>query len=147
MYQPVNNTPSGSGLGDNLYLAFGKVNANTVELYTLVNSITGSLAKTLTSEFTNDGEDGVNPFISVGDTISSGSVQGLDAALVSINLELQQLTSSSISNASSSMALQSDMNAINSTITTILSDMTAQNILISGIQGDIADIYNIINNL
>jgi hypothetical protein len=145
MRQIINNTPSGSGLGDTLYVATGKINAMTLEIYTILGTISGSLTKTNTSEFINDGEDGTHPFLSTSSSIAISSVTGLQTALGSLQASINSVSSSVLQNSTDISTLQSDNNTTNDSITSILGALTAQQNLITGIQGDIADIYNIIN--
>lgn len=143
----INNTPADSGLGDSLKVSFDKVNTMTNEIYTSLSALSASTNITLTSQLTNDGDDAINPFISVGDAIPMSAITSLNAALLSITNNISSISASTVSNNASIATLNSDVNTINSSISIILSGMTAQNTQISIMQADIADIYNIINNL
>lgn len=145
MRQVINNTPSGSGLGDTLYVATNKINAMTEEIYDILGTLSGSLAKTKTSEFINDGEDGTHPFLTTEDSITIEQVVGLQAALDNLQLNINGLASTITTNTSNITQLQSDTSTISTTVTDILSSITAQQAQISDIQQDIANIYNIIN--
>lgn len=145
MRHVINNTPSGSGLGDNLHISFGKVNDMTEEIYGILGTLSGSLAKTKTSEFTNDGEDGTHPFLTTEDSIAIGSVTGLQTSLNQLESEIETVSGSLASVNQSISTLQSNENTINNTLTSILATLTSQQSQITAIQEDIAQIYSIIN--
>lgn len=133
MRQIINNTSTNP---DTLQVAFGKVNNNFEELYSAVTATTGSTVVTKTSDLTNDGADGVNPFITIQDvptTIAISGVTGLSAALSQIESDVQGNTD--------------DIVALNATISTLTGIINTQNGQIATMQGQIADLYNIVNNL
>ena len=128
--QIINNTTVNP---DNLKVAMDKTNANFAELY---SAVTGTTAVTKTSDLTNDGADGVNPFITIQDvptTIAISGVTGLSSQLTQIESDVQTNTD--------------DIVALNATISTLTGIINTQNGQIAAMQGDIADLYNIINNL
>ena len=143
MRQIINNTPSGSGLGDTLYSASTKINAMTEEIYSILGSISGSLAKT--SEFTNDGEDGTKPLLDTTSTITISKVTDLQTQLDTLQENIDTVVGNTNTNTEAIESLQTSVNELSGTVTTILNTLTAQQNLITAIQGDIADIYNIIN--
>jgi hypothetical protein len=141
--QIINNTPADSGLGDNLKASMDKINANFTEVYNNVASISGATAITSTSDLINDGEDGVNPFITINDvptTIAISGVTGLSTILDDIDTAITNLTNDTNANTA-------DIVTINSALITMNGIINTQNGQISTINGQIADIYNIINNL
>lgn len=144
MRQNINNNPADSGLGDSIKVAFDKTNNNFIELY---DSLSGITSITKTSELINDGSNGTNEFISVGDSIPMSAITGLITSIQNLNSDINNLSIELSGNTDSITTIQDDINAINSSITDLISSINTQNGLISGIQSDIADIYNIINNL
>ena len=141
--QIINNTPADSGLGDSLKASMDKINANFTEVYNNVASISGATAITSTSDLINDGEDGVNPFITINDvptTIAISGVTGLSTILDDVDTALTNLTNDTNANAD-------DIVTINAALLTMNGIINTQNGQITTINGQIADIYNIINNL
>jgi hypothetical protein len=135
--QTIINTPANSGLGDSLKASMDKINSNFTELYNNQVSITS------TSDLTNDGSDGVNPFITMNDvptSIAISGVTGLSTILDDIDTAVSNLTNDTNDNTD-------DIITINSALTTINGIINTQNGQIATIQGQIADIYNILNNL
>lgn len=133
--QTIINTPANSGLGDSLKVSMDKINSNFTELYT--NIVTN------TSDLTNDGSDGVNPFITMNDvptSIAISGVTGLSTILDDVDTALTNLSNDTNANTD-------DIITINSALVTINGIINTQNGQIATIQGQIADIYNIINNL
>jgi hypothetical protein len=128
--QIINNTTVNP---DTLKIAMDKSNANFSELY---SAVTGTTAVTKTSDLTNDGANGVNPFITIQDvptTIAISGVTGLSSQLSQIEGDVQDNTD--------------DIVTLNATIATLTGIINTQNGQIATMQGNIADIYNIINNL
>jgi peptidoglycan hydrolase CwlO-like protein len=118
---------------DTLKVAMDKSNSNFSELY---SAVTGTTVVTKTSDLTNDGANGVNPFITIQDvptTIAISGVTGLSAALGQIQSDVQGNTD--------------DIVSLNATISTLTGIINTQNGQIAIMQADIADLYNIINNL
>jgi hypothetical protein len=110
-----------------------KSNSNFSELY---SAVTGTTVVTKTSDLTNDGANGVNPFITIKDvptTIAISGVTGLSAAIGQIQSDVQGNTD--------------DIVSLNATISTLTGIINTQNGQIATMQADIADLYNIINNL
>ena len=141
--QTIINTPANSGLGDSLKVSMDKINANFTEVYTNVAIISGATAITSTSDLINDGEDGVNPFITMNDvptSIAISGVTGLSTILDDVDTALTNLSNDTNANTD-------DIITINSALVTINGIINTQNGQIATIQGQIADIYNIINNL
>lgn len=141
--QIINNTPADSGLGDSLKASMDKINANFTEVYNNVASISGATAITKTSDLTNDGEDGVNPFITINDvptTIAISGVTGLSTILDDVDTAIANLTANTDVNSA-------DIIVIDAALVTMNNIITTQNGQIATINGQIADIYNIINNL
>ena len=130
--QIIVNNPADSGNGDSLFVSMNKINANFAELY---SGMTGSTV-TKTSDLTNDGADGIHPFITIQDvptTIAISGVTGLSTALSQIQSDVQDNTDNIV--------------ALNTTISTLTGIINTQNGQIAAMQGQIADLYNIINNL
>jgi peptidoglycan hydrolase CwlO-like protein len=128
--QIINNTTVNP---DTLKVAMDKSNSNFSELY---SAVTGTTVVTKTSDLTNDGANGVNPFITIQDvptTIAISGVTGLSAALSQIQSDVQGNTD--------------DIVSLNATISTLTGIINTQNGQIATMQADIADLYNIINNL
>jgi hypothetical protein len=143
MQQLINNTPTGSGLGDKLYIAFGKVNDNFTELYDSVDSISGSLTKTKTSEFINDGADGLNPFISSSQIPVSWSMNSITGLTSSLNYLYTASLSNSASISSSNsdiMKLEANLNIISNQLVSMSIQISNQNQLISDLQNQISDL-------
>jgi hypothetical protein len=118
---------------DTLKVAMDKSNSNFSELY---SAVTGTTVVTKTSDLTNDGANGTNPFITIQDvptTIAISGVTGLSAALSQIQSDVQGNTD--------------DIVSLNATISTLTGIINTQNGQIATMQADIADLYNIINNL
>jgi peptidoglycan hydrolase CwlO-like protein len=118
---------------DTLKVAMDKSNSNFSELY---SAVTGTTVVTKTSDLTNDGANGVNPFITIQDvptTIAISGVTGLSAAIGQIQSDVQGNTD--------------DIVSLNATISTLTGIINTQNGQIATMQADIADLYNIINNL
>lgn len=141
--QTINNTPADSGLGDSLKASMDKINANFTEVYNNVATISGTTAITSTSDLINDGEDGVNPFITINDvptTIAISNVTGLSTILDDVDTALTNLTNDTNANTG-------DIVTINTALVTMNGIINTQNGQIATINGQIADIYNIINNL
>ena len=127
--QIINNTPTNP---DNLKEAVDKINSNFEELY---SGATPQVI-TKTSDLTNDGSDGINPFITMEDiptTIAISGVTGLNSRLTQVESDTQTNTD--------------EITTLNATILTLNGVITTQNGQISYMQGQIADLYNIINNL
>jgi hypothetical protein len=128
--QIINNTTVNP---DTLKVAMDKTNSNFSELY---SAVTGTTVVTKTSDLTNDGANGVNPFITIQDvptTIAISGVTGLSAAIGQIQSDVQGNTD--------------DIVSLNATISTLTGIINTQNGQIATMQADIADLYNIINNL
>jgi hypothetical protein len=128
--QIINNTTVNP---DTLKVAMDKSNANFSELY---SAVTGTTAVTKTSDLINDGADGVHPFITIEEvptTIAISGVTGLSATLTQIEDDVQNNTD--------------DIVTLNATISTLSGIINTQNGQISTMQADIADLYNIVNNL
>ena len=134
--QIITNTPADSGNGDSLKVAFDKVNANFAELYTGVTANT----ITKTSEIENDGADGVHPFLSTNDSIAISAVTSLQSSLTDLQDQIDALNETIVD-------LNSTIVAQAGTISTLSGVITTQNTQIASMQGDIADLYNIVNNL
>jgi peptidoglycan hydrolase CwlO-like protein len=130
MRQIINNSTINP---DTLKVAMDKSNSNFSELY---SAVTGTTVVTKTSDLTNDGANGVNPFITIKDvptTIAISGVTGLSAAIGQIQSDVQGNTD--------------DIVSLNATISTLTGIINTQNGQIATMQADIADLYNIINNL
>lgn len=142
MRQEIINSPSGSGLGDKLNIAFQKVNEMTEEIYTAIGSMSGSLTVTKTSDLTNDGADGVNPFISasqVPTTWSINSITGLTSSLNDITSSINVLSSSLSSSQNDIINLQNDVNLVNNSITSINQTVASQSLEITAINQILAN--------
>jgi hypothetical protein len=147
MKQIINNTPADSGLGDSLFVSMNKINANFTEVYDNVAAISGMTSVTKTSELTNDGADGINPFISVGDAIPMSAITSLNSTVQTINNNIATLSETTGDNQSNIQANTDDIVSLNSTISTLSGIINTQNGQIATMQADIADLYNIISNL
>lgn len=144
--QTIINTPADSGLGDSLKVAMDKCNSNFTELYTAVSGAT----ITATSDLTNDGSDGTHPFITAQDLPSSfamSAVTGLNSALSTINANIASISATTTGHTATIASMQSSITTITSALVAMNSTINTQNGQITAIQSDIADIYNIINNL
>lgn len=144
--QIIITTPLNSGNGDTLPVAFGKVNDMTQELYA---SLTGS-SITNTSELTNDGADGTHPFITIEDvptTIQISGVTGLSTILSNLQSDLDTVETVTYDNQNDVAALQTQLGDANLAIQSMNTLITNQNTLITAMQAQIADLYNIVNNL
>lgn len=147
MQQYILNTPINSNSGTSLQEACTMINENFTELYSAI-TISG------TSQLTNDGADGINPFITALDiptTIEMSAVTGLNSAILSINNSITGLTASLATtndnvdaNTLAISGLTTSINTINSTLSSFNTAILNQNIAISQIQADIVNIYSII---
>lgn len=140
MRQIIVNTPTGSGLGDTLTVAFGKVNSMTDELYTSIGNLSGSLAKTKTSEFTNDGADGINPFITALDiptTWTIESITGLTDSLTQLQSGIDSLNGTVNNNGLDIADLQTQQGVLSNQITAINLAIIDQNLAIASLQNQI----------
>lgn len=117
--ETINNTPQDSGLGDNLKVAFDKVKNNFAELYTLIGSLATPITKT--SDITNDGEDGINPFITALDIPTSFDIDDV----IGLQTVLNALGSSITTNTG-------DIANLLITISTLQADLTALSVLVVG---------------
>mgnify|MGYP007100047528 CR=1 FL=1 len=134
--QIINNIPADSGNGDSLKVAFDKVNANFAEVYSAVTATT----VTKTSDLTNDGADGTHPFISTNDSIAFSAVTSLQSTIDDLQSQIDTLNDT-ISDLNADIVTQA------STISTLSGIINTQNGQIAVMQADIADLYNIVNNL
>ena len=147
MQQIIINTPINSGLGDSLYSAFTKTNLNFTELYTNVATISASTLITKTSQLVNDGDDTVNPFISLNDLPTSKPISyitGLQTELDNIHSELTIATNTNTTQSTDILNLQNQIVALNNTIVSLTNIINTQNANIAAIQADITNIYSII---
>jgi len=147
----INNTPINSGLGDNLKIAFDKVNEMTEEIYSLLSQLQLASGNTVTntSELVNDGESG-SPFLTLETTPTTwqiSNISGLTFQLTSITEELNSISSTLSSNGEDISSLFDSINTINGTIQSILSTILSQNNTISQINLDIVSIKERLNIL
>jgi len=122
-----------NGLGDQLRVAFSYVNDNFNYLFT--NQVFNL------SELNND--IGYITASSIPATYSISSVTGLIGELETLQDQIDILSASFSS--VDFTEIQNSINSINNTIITINGTINSQNSLISGLQDQINDIYNIIS--
>jgi peptidoglycan hydrolase CwlO-like protein len=149
--QIINNTPANSGSGDNLKVAFDKVNAMTTEIYTILSALQVVSGGTITStsDLTNDGESGT-PFITESDIPTSWNITditNLSSTLSSIQTQINNIITDLNNDELDIAALQTDMSNLSSTITSLSSTILSQNNTISQINLDIVSIKNRLNAL
>lgn len=137
--QIIVNSPADSGNGDSLFVSMNKINANFAELY---SGMTGSTI-TKTSDLQNDGADGTHPYITAQDIPASYPM----SAITNLNTTIQTLTNRIVALEDQVQEQTTDIVILNSTISTLTGIINTQNGQIATMQADIADIYNIINNL
>lgn len=141
MRENITNTPINSGLGDNLKVAFDKVNSNFIEVYDLLSSL--GVLPTKTSDLTNDGENGINPFITLLDIPTSyeiSDIDGLQTALDSLQLSIVNLQSEYTSLGIIVNDLTYDLSVTNALIVAQNSLIVSQNLSITAINNEIIDI-------
>lgn len=121
----INNTPVNSGLGDNLKVAFDKVKSNFAELYSLVEALAAPVTET--SQLTNDGEDGVNSFITALDIPNTYTIADIIGLQSTLN-NLQNAINVAVDDIS---VLQGDSAALNASIASLSALIVTQNALIA----------------
>lgn len=151
--QIITTTPLNSGNGDTLPVAFGKVNSMTEEIYTSLSGLSATVI-TNTSQLTNDGADGTHPFITIEDvptTIEMSQVTGeegtLNTVLEGMQLQLDDFDARVYISEQDIADLQTGLSDANTAIQAMNTIITNQNTLITAMQAQIADLYNIVNNL
>lgn len=149
--QIINNTPANSGSGDNLKVAFDKVNTMTSEIYSILSALQGVSGGTIssTSDLTNDGESG-EPFITQLDIPTSWNITDitdLSSTLDDLQSQIDSITTNLSNDELDIAALQTDTTNLSNTISSLSSTILSQNNSISQINLDIVSIKDRLNAL